>query len=508
LIAGTRLQAYELVSVLGQGGFGVTYLARDGQLGRQVAIKEYLPASLAIREANTTVVPRSRDVAEAFATGRDRFIDEARTLAKFGSVPSIVPVYDFLEANGTAYMVMAFAEGETLAHRLRDGGRLSPRDVDNLLLPLMDGLAHVHSAGFVHRDIKPDNIILDVQGRPTLIDFGASRTPIAGRTGAMTAIFTPGYAAVEQFTSGKQGPWTDIYGLSATLYHAISGSAPPSAFDRMLDDEFAPLSKLRPQAFSAALLSAIDAGLAVRPGDRPQSIEAWRQLVSKAGTQSGNTMVMSREGIGPAASLDGATEAMIRPLGKRPKGMLYGVVAATLVVVACAGYQLWPRATPPAPTAQSSTHNAGKAPAATLSVAASEPVRPTQISRVFDGKWSVYTVCDAFQDQPSFEHSYDAVIKDAAIYGEDGPKGETGSGILTGWVTPNGDISAIYNGTVGSDRKILVGAAAGSSLKFNLTGRVYLGIGGGNQYTLRPCAVTFIRADDPVTTPSAAANSK
>jgi serine/threonine protein kinase len=149
-------------------------------------------------------------------------------LASLHRVPAIVQVFDFLEANGTAYIVMELLHGETLEGRI-NGGKLKPEEVDHILWPLLDGLERVHNAGFLHRDIKPANILLDALGNPTLIDFGASRAAMAGRTAAMTAIFTPGYAAGEQMTSAKQGPWTDIYGLSATLYHAITGHVPPSA---------------------------------------------------------------------------------------------------------------------------------------------------------------------------------------------------------------------------------------------------------------------------------------
>lgn len=282
LPAGTRLRNYELVSVLGQGGFGITYRARDTTLDRDVAIKEYLPISLALRAEGTTVVPRSTDHAGEFVWGRNRFLDEARTLAQLGRAPAIVRVYDFLEAHGTAYMIMALAEGETLHQRLASGQRLLPAAIDRLLQPLLDGLEEVHAAGFLHRDIKPANIILDARGDPTLIDFGAARAATAGRTAAMTAIFTPGYAAAEQFTSARQGPWTDIYGLSATLYHAIVGKVPPGAVERMVEDTCEPLSVLAPEDFRPSLLRGIDAGLAVRAKDRPQDIREWRALFEGA----------------------------------------------------------------------------------------------------------------------------------------------------------------------------------------------------------------------------------
>ena len=256
--------------MFGQGGFGITYRARDVQLGREVAIKEYLPSALAVRQDGSTVLPRTTKMADDFGWGRDRFVTEGRTLASLHRVPAIVQVFDFLEANGTAYIVMELLSGATLEDRINTGGRLKPEEVDRILWPLLDGLEQVHAAGFLHRDIKPANILLDAAGNPTLIDFGASRAAMVGRTAAMTAIFTPGYAAAEQMTSAKQGPWTDIYGLSATIYHAIAGKAPPNAFDRMLDDCYEPLARLAPPGFSPGLLAGIDAGLTVAARDRPQ----------------------------------------------------------------------------------------------------------------------------------------------------------------------------------------------------------------------------------------------
>src|SRR5882757_8166115 len=272
LPAGTRLRNYELISVLGQGAFGITYLARDTLLGRELAVKEYLPTSLALREGGTTVVPRSTQLAEDFVWGRERFLDEARTLVTLEGVPAVVRVYDYLEANGTAYMVMALARGDTLEQRLKRDGKLSPVIVRRMLERLLDGLDAVHKTGFLHRDVKPANIILDANNNPTLIDFGASRSSIADRTAAMTAIFTPRYAAAEQMTSAKQGPWTDIYGLSATLYHAITGKPPPSSLERALNDTYEPLVKIAPEGYAPGFLHGVDVGLTVRAKDRPQSI--------------------------------------------------------------------------------------------------------------------------------------------------------------------------------------------------------------------------------------------
>ena len=359
LPAGTLLRTYELLSVLGQGSFGITYRARDTQLDRDVAIKEYLPTSLALREAGPLVMPRSTEHAEEFVWGRERFLDEARTLAKLGDAPSIVRVFDFLQDNGTAYMVMALASGETLEQYLKRDGHLSPARVDRLLQPLLDGLESIHAIGFLHRDIKPANILLDKKGVPTLIDFGAARAAIAGRTTAMTAIFTPGYAAAEQMTSAKQGPWTDIYGLSATLYHAITGKAPPSAFDRMLDDEYEPLARIAPPGFAPGLIAGIDAGLAVRASDRPQSIAGLRTVLSMASPADGAATIVSRtptiQPARPTVSPAPATPPPAADIATTPtppaksRTPLYVGIAAAVLLLAGGGGWLALSSSKPAP---------------------------------------------------------------------------------------------------------------------------------------------------------------
>ncbi|MBY0321703.1 MAG: protein kinase [Reyranella sp.] len=288
---GQTIGRYEIVSVLGQGGFGITYRARDVQLGREVAIKEYLPSALAIRQGGTTVLPRTTKMADDFGWGRDRFVTEGRTLASLHRATAIVQVFDYLETNGTAYIVMELLAGETLEERIAKNGKLSAEAVDRILWPLLDGLQQVHNAGFLHRDIKPANILLDAAGNPTLIDFGASRAAMAGRSTALTAIFTPGYAAAEQMTSAKQGPWTDIYGLAATLYHAITGKRPPGAFDRMLSDAYEPLSQIKPAGFPPGVLAGVDAGLAVVASDRPQTIAGWRPILGMAEAPAADSTV-------------------------------------------------------------------------------------------------------------------------------------------------------------------------------------------------------------------------
>ncbi|WP_296346477.1 protein kinase [Reyranella sp.] len=351
---GTRIGRHEVLAVLGQGGFGITYRASDSQLHRDVAIKEYLPTLLAYRSGGTTVLPRSTKVAEDFAWGRDRFVAEGRTLASLHHAPGIVRVFDFLEINGTAYIVMEMLRGDTLEGRIKSGPPLDGAAVERILHTLLDGLEQVHDAGFLHRDIKPANILLDAKGNPTLIDFGASRAAMTGRTIAMTAIFTPGYAAGEQMTSAKQGPWTDIYGLSATLYHAIIGEPPPNAFDRMLDDEYKPLARLAPPGFPPGLIAGIDAGLAVRASDRPQSIAGWRALLSMSASDSTDaTQLSSSRTIDPDATMLARTPTVLPTASstlsstvqsappspsRKSRAPLYVGVAAAVLLLAGGGY--------------------------------------------------------------------------------------------------------------------------------------------------------------------------
>jgi serine/threonine protein kinase/peptidoglycan hydrolase-like protein with peptidoglycan-binding domain len=348
---GQAIGRYEIVSVLGQGGFGITYRARDVQLDREVAIKEYLPSALAIRAQDSTVLPRSTKMADDFGWGRERFVTEGRTLASLHRVPAIVQVFDFLQANGTAYIVMELLHGDTLENRIGSQGKLSAAEVDRILWPLLEGLERVHNAGFLHRDIKPANILLDAAGNPTLIDFGASRAAMAGRSTPLTAIFTPGYAAPEQMTSAKQGPWTDIYGLSATLYHAITGKAPPGAFDRILEDNYNSLVLVGPSGFSPGVLAGVDAGLAVTARDRPQTIAGWRPILamSEAPTQDSTVVV----GKAPAAKAPAAKDRHVpivtpSPAARAPAGNrlalwipLGAVVVALLGGGGYYGYTLW-----------------------------------------------------------------------------------------------------------------------------------------------------------------------
>ena len=320
---GHRLQEYELVRVLGFGGFGMTYLGFDHNLDKAVAIKEYLPSDIATRTGDNSVAPQASQFQDDFEWGLDRFLDEARALARFDH-RHIIKVHRFFEAHGTAYIVMEYAEGETLSAFLERKGILREDELAAILYPLLDGLEVVHGADFLHRDIKPGNIIIrDEDNSPVLLDFGSARQAMGAKSRSVTSIITPGYAPIEQYSSrGDQGPWTDIYALGGVCYRALSGEVPYDATDRMRNDPLIPVSERCAGQASAEFLSAIDWALRVDEGDRPQSISAWR-----AGLEVGSGEVQRREsvteptvrGVSPQASkLTAERDKFVAKVGRAP----------------------------------------------------------------------------------------------------------------------------------------------------------------------------------------------
>lgn len=282
---GYRLLEYSLESVLGAGGFGITYLATDHNLNCKVAIKEYLPADQAVRDSALALQPHTSEAAETYRWGLARFLDEARALASFRH-PHIVRVLRFFEANNTAYMVMELVTGEPLGQWIRRNRPVDEAALLRVVRPVLDGLAVMHAAGFVHRDIKPSNIHMRTDNDPVLLDFGAARRVMTQDNRELTAIVTPGYAALEQYHShGNQGPWSDIYSLAAVMYGVITGRRPIEAPARARND---PLPKAvavgDPKLYSETLLKAIDWALTPEEEKRPQSVHLFASALPESST--------------------------------------------------------------------------------------------------------------------------------------------------------------------------------------------------------------------------------
>lgn len=280
LPAGTRLEEFELKSVLGAGGFGVTYRGFDHQFHRDVAIKEFLPGEIAMRRPNgATVTPRSDDDRENYQFGLNRFLEEARLLAKFDD-PYIVRVHRYLQANGTAYLVMEYREGESLAQLLsRRKVPLEEEEARRILFEVLSGLQTVHAHNYLHRDIKPSNIYLRRGGACMLIDFGAARYALGEHSRSLMGMMTPGYAPYEQYSfTSKQGPFTDIYAVGATLYRCLTLRAPVEAAERIAaatenrEDPYVPAMQAAAGRYSDALLAVVDWMLQLRATDRPQTV--------------------------------------------------------------------------------------------------------------------------------------------------------------------------------------------------------------------------------------------
>jgi len=275
----SMLQEYRIEQVLGAGGFGITYRARDTNLDKDVAIKEYLPGELAMRAPDGNVVAQATQHEAGYKWGLDRFLLEARTLGKF-SHPNIVRVLRYFEANATAYVVMEYEQGDPLKTVLQLDPLPPEAKLKAWLGPLLDGLAAVHATGFLHRDIKPDNIFVRADGRPVLIDFGAARQALGGETKSLTSILTPGYAPLEQYSGeGKQGPWTDLYAMGGVLYRAVVDKNPPDAVSRIRGDSLGSGLAAARGKYSEGFLNAIEWSLRLDEKQRPQSVDQWKKVI-------------------------------------------------------------------------------------------------------------------------------------------------------------------------------------------------------------------------------------
>ncbi|MDD2730221.1 protein kinase [Malikia sp.] len=368
---GTRLSdEFEIVGLVGQGGFGIVYLAQDHSLQRRVAVKEYMPAALAMRGDNASVVLKSERDADTFRIGLRSFVNEARLLARFDH-PALLKVYRFWEAHGTAYMAMPYYAGQTLKQIIETRGTAPAEDwIRKVLLPVMDALELLHSENCFHRDVAPDNIMLLADDRPVLLDFGAARRVIGDMTQALTVILKPGYAPIEQYAEMpgvKQGAWTDVYALAAVVYWMITGHTPPPAVGRMMSDSYEPLTQVAAGRYSERFLLGLDRCLSVKGEDRPQNMTAMRELLGFSGSTRQPTAVAPGESAAQgAAGPTSANATQTRtaattssdkpPDGARPdaaparspasRRTVY-VVAGLLLAVTTAASVWWFTASPP-----------------------------------------------------------------------------------------------------------------------------------------------------------------
>ena len=336
---GTRFEEYRLDVVLGAGGFGITYRAYDENLDKVVAIKEYLP-DFATRTGASTVVPKSSTDAQDYHWGLTRFLDEARTLARFDH-PHMNKVHRFFEANGTAYMVLEYIHGETLANRLSREPRLPEEALQRLLDEVLSGLAVIHEARYVHRDIKPGNLMLrEEDGSAVLLDFGAARQAVGQRSQRLTTILTPGYAPIEQYDGkvDRVGAWTDIYALGMVAYRCISGTGDGDLTDAVArklaqhDDNAGLASAVEAGRgrYSPKLLAAIDWAIEVDEESRPQGVSEWSESLA-GGVSKKRTARSARKP---------ATRSAKPPTTERT-GMSWSSMALTVVIVVLLGASAW-----------------------------------------------------------------------------------------------------------------------------------------------------------------------
>ncbi|MDM0028304.1 serine/threonine protein kinase [Variovorax saccharolyticus] len=343
---GTEIEGFRVLRQIGEGGFGIVYLAWDPALERHVAIKEYMPSSLAVRGAvSLEVSMRSEQHRETFDAGLKSFVNEARLLARFDH-PALVKVFRYWAANGTAYMAMPYYEGPTLKTALAQLGTRAPESLlREWLEPLLDALTVLHREQCYHRDISPDNILLTASG-PLLLDFGAARHVINDRTQVLTTMLKPGFAPVEQYGGTMlQGAWTDLYALAGVLHYAIVGRPPIASVVRVVKDPVQPLALTHAGRYSGTFLRAIDAALAVRPESRPQDVAEFRALLEAARQDAALDGPGAFADATPIAAtvdvLATLPPASIAPVAQSPRRRHARHALLLVLVCATAGAALW-----------------------------------------------------------------------------------------------------------------------------------------------------------------------
>ena len=281
LATGTQVSDFEIIGLIGEGGFGIVYLARDTSLDRIVALKEFMPAAFAGRIDGVRVAVRAANHRATFDAGLKSFINESKMLAKFAH-PALVEVFRFWEGNGTAYMAMRLYRGETLRQVLSKGSDDFTEDrIAQVMGPIFDALEMLHREQVFHRDIAPDNIILS-EGRSVLLDFGSARKIIGDATQALTTVLKPGYAPLEQYSDDgtmKQGAWTDVYALGGVLYHLATGKVPLQAVSRMMSDPLQTINQVTGDKFSANFSQAVSKAMMVHIENRFQSVTEFREAL-------------------------------------------------------------------------------------------------------------------------------------------------------------------------------------------------------------------------------------
>ena len=353
-------ERYKIEEVIGAGGFGITYRAWDPLLQSYVAIKEYYPSGIATRSADSTkvCVPVGQEQRE-YHRGRIRFLKEAQDVARFQSEPNIVSIYDYLEENDTAYMVMEYLHGCTLKQYIREhGGRLDTDHILHICLSVLDALAVVHKAGMIHRDISPENIFICEDLTVKLIDFGAAKQVYLDGEQTMSVVLKPGYAPPEQYAKkDKQGPWTDIYALGATLYFAATGEKPEESFGRVLEDTIKPVCEVNPE-IPRAMSQVIMRAMSVKIEDRYQTVEAMREALLAGEGQN----AQMEPYVIPASRISK------RDLPKK-RGFLIGVAFCIVIMLVVTGIWMAGRVAKKAGTATATEMNAASTEAQTATMA-------------------------------------------------------------------------------------------------------------------------------------------
>lgn len=353
-------ERYKIEEVIGAGGFGITYRAWDPLLQSYVAIKEYYPSGIATRSADSSkvCVPVGQEQRE-YHRGRIRFLKEAQDVARFQLEPNIVSIYDYLEENDTAYMVMEYLHGCTLKQYIREhGGRLDTDHILHICLSVLDALAVVHKAGMIHRDISPENIFICEDLTVKLIDFGAAKQVYLDGEQTMSVVLKPGYAPPEQYAKkDKQGPWTDIYALGATLYFAATGEKPEESFGRVLEDTIKPVCEVNPE-IPRAMSQVIMRAMSVKIEDRYQTVEAMREALLAGEGQN----AQMEPYVIPASRISK------RDLPKK-RGFLIGVAFCIVIMLVVTGIWMAGRVAKKAGTATATEMNAASTEAQTATMA-------------------------------------------------------------------------------------------------------------------------------------------